>query len=228
MNKKLSRLAVATLAVAGALGSAVPATAQVAGGTTTVDTSVTESTRPAVGWSVKKTLMGKTIYNVAGEKIGKVDDLIISPDGNVSYVIVGAGGFIGIGRHDVAIPIAQIQEQSGRIVMPGATKDMIKGMPQFAYATDTSNRDAFVAAAGKDIARGKAAIVGLEKKAGGAAADARSRIAVDINALQLDVKSAEAKLSLMTQATAARWKEFEADVNAATARLRKSVDRATG
>ncbi len=228
MNKKLSRLAVATLAVAGALGSAVPAAAQVAGGTTTVDTRVTESTRLAVGWSVKKTLMGKSIYNVAGEKIGKVDDLIISPDGNVSYVIVGAGGFIGIGRHDVAIPIAQIQEQSGRIVMPGATKDMIKAMPQFAYATDTSNRDAFVAAASKDIARGKAAIVGLEKKAGGAAADAQSTIAVDINSLRLDVKSAEAKLSLMTQATAARWKEFEADVNAATARLRKSVDKATG
>lgn len=228
MNKKLSRLAVVALAVAGALGSAVPAAAQVAGGTTTVDTRVTESTRLAVGWSVKKTLMGKTIYNVAGEKIGKVDDLIISPDGNVSYVIVGAGGFIGIGRHDVAIPIAQIQEQSGRIVMPGATKDMIKGMPQFAYATDASNRDAFVAAASKDIARGKAAIVGLEKKAGGAAADAQSTIAVDINSLRLDVKSAEAKLSLMTQATAARWKEFEADVNAATARLRKSVDKATG
>lgn len=228
MNKKLSRLAVATLAVAGALGSAAPAAAQVAGGTTTVDTSVTESTRLAVGWSVKKTLMGKSIYNVAGEKIGKVDDLIISPDGNVSYVIVGAGGFIGIGRHDVAIPIAQIQEQSGRIVMPGATKDMIKAMPQFAYATDASNRDAFVAAASKDIARGKAAIVGLEKKAGGAAADAQSTIAGDINSLRLDVKSAEAKLSLMTQATAARWKEFEADVNAATARLRKSVDKATG
>ena len=228
MNKQLSRLAVVALAVAGALGSAVPAAAQVAGGTTTVDTRVTESTRLAVGWSVKKTLMGKSIYNVAGEKIGKVDDLIISPDGNVSYVIVGAGGFIGIGRHDVAIPIAQIQEQSGRIVMPGATKDMIKAMPQFAYATDTSNRDAFVAAASKDIARGKAAIVGLEKKAGGAAADAQSTIAVDINSLRLDVKSAEAKLSLMTQATAARWKEFEADVNAATARLRKSVDKATG
>jgi sporulation protein YlmC with PRC-barrel domain len=89
-----------------------------------------------MGWSVKKTLMGKTIYNDAGVKVGKVEDLIISPDKNVSYLIVGAGGFVGIGRHDVAIPVSQIQDKAGKLVLPGATKDTIKGMPEFAYAKD--------------------------------------------------------------------------------------------
>jgi hypothetical protein len=46
--------------------------------------------------------------------------------------------------------------------------------------------------------------------------------------LQSDVKSAEAKLSEMRQATAIRWKEFTADVSAATARLRKSTEKALG
>jgi hypothetical protein len=55
----------------------------------------------------------------AGEKVGKVEDLIISPDKSVSYDIVGAGGFVGIGRHDVAIPFAQIHDQAGKLVMPG-------------------------------------------------------------------------------------------------------------
>ena len=222
------RITLAALTVLGALCMSGPIWAQVAGGTTTVDTSVTESTKVAMGWSVKKTLMGKTIYNDAGLKVGKVEDLIISPDKNVSYVIVGAGGFVGIGRHDVAIPVTQIQDKAGKLVMAGATKEMLKGMAEFTYATDTTKRDAFVAAADKDIAQGKAAVASLEKKAGVAAADAKVRIDADIAALQSDVKSAEAKLAEMRQASAARWKEFEADVSAATARLRKSTERALG
>jgi sporulation protein YlmC with PRC-barrel domain len=228
MKKNPSSLALATLAIACAICSAGPAAAQVAGGTTTVGVSIIESTQLALGWSVKKTLMGKTIYNDAGQKVGKVDDLIISPGANVSYVIVGAGGFIGIGRHDVAIPVTQIQDKAGKLVMSGATKDMIKGMPQFTYATDTAKRDAFVAAADKDITDGKAAVASLERKAGAAVAGAKTKIDADITALQSDVKSAEAKLSEMKQATANRWKEFEADVSAATARLRKSTEKALG
>jgi sporulation protein YlmC with PRC-barrel domain len=228
MKKTHSSLALATLTLVGALCIAGPAAAQVAGGTTTVDATVTESTKLAMGWSVKKTLMGKTIYNDAGVKVGKVEDLIISPDKNVSYVIVGAGGFVGIGRHDVAIPVTQIQDKAGKLVMAGATKDSIKAMPEFTYATDTSKRDAFVAAADKDIVDGKAAVASLERKAGTAVAGAKTKIDADITALQSDVKSAETKLSAMKQATAVRWKEFEADVSAATARLRKSTEKALG
>jgi sporulation protein YlmC with PRC-barrel domain len=231
MKKNLSGVALAALAAVCVLCTAGPVAAQVAGGTTTVDASVTESTKLAMGWSVKKTLMGKTIYNDAGVKVGKVEDLIISPDKNVSYVIVGAGGFVGIGRHDVAIPVTQIQDKAGKLVMAGATKDSIKAMPEFTYATDTTDttkRDAFVAAADKDIAKGKAAVASLEKKAGTAAADAKTKIDVDITALQSDVKSAEAKLAEMRQASAVRWKDFEADVSAATARLRKSTEKALG
>jgi len=228
MKKSLSSVALAAITFFGALCIAGPATAQVAGGTTIVDTSVTESTTLAMGWSVKKTLLGKTIYNEAGVKVGKVEDLIISLDKNVSYVIVGAGGFVGIGRHDVAIPVTQIQDKSGKLVMAGATKDSIKAMPEFTYATDTAKRDAFVAAADKDIASGKAAVASLEKKAGAAVVGAKTKIDADITALQSDVKAAETKLSAMKQATAVRWKEFEADVSAATARLRKSTEKALG
>jgi hypothetical protein len=172
MNKHKHRLTWATLVLASTVSAASPAAAQVAGGSTTVGISVIESTQIATGWSVKKTLLGKTIYNETGQKIGKVADLIISPDKKVSYVIVGAGGFIGIGRHDVAIPVTQIQDQTGRLVMPGATKDTIKSLPTFTYADDTARRDRFVAAADRDIAEGKARVSELEKKAGTAATDA--------------------------------------------------------
>ncbi|MEO6278209.1 PRC-barrel domain-containing protein, partial [Roseateles sp.] len=140
MTKNTVQFTLTTLALAVSLGAAGPTWAQVAGGTTTATVSIAETTQLAMGWSVKKTLMGKTIYNEAGQKVGKVEDLIISPDRNVSYVIVGAGGFIGIGRHDVAIPVTQIQDKAGKLVMAGATKEMIKGMPAFTYATDTAKR----------------------------------------------------------------------------------------
>ncbi|OQW86485.1 MAG: photosystem reaction center protein H [Rhodoferax ferrireducens] len=221
-------LTILTVALAGALNVAVPATAQVAGGSTTTGISVIESTQLALGWSVKKTLLGKTIYNESGQKVGKVQDIIIAPDKSVSYIIVGAGGFIGMGRHDVAIAVTQIQDQAGKLVMAGATPDLIKAMPQFEYANDNARRNQFVASAEKDITRGKAKLFELQTKAGAASAEAKAKIDLDISALQMDVKSAEAKLSELNQAAANRWKEFEASVNAATARLRKSIEGTKG
>lgn len=129
MKQTHSNLIIATLAMAGALAAASPVMAQVAG----TATSVTESTKEAMGWSVKKTLMGKNVYNDADVKVGKVEDLIVSPEKNVSYVIVGAGGFVGINRHDVAIPVSQIQNNAGKLVLSGATKASIKAMPEFVY-----------------------------------------------------------------------------------------------
>ena len=52
----------------------------------------------------------------------------------MSYAIVGAGGFLGMGKHDVAVPVGQFKEDKGRIVLAGATKDALKAMPKFEYA----------------------------------------------------------------------------------------------
>ena len=54
----------------------------------------------------------------------------------MSYAIIGAGGFLGMGKHDVAIPVGQFKEDKdkGRIVLAGATKDALKAMPKFEYA----------------------------------------------------------------------------------------------
>ena len=218
-------LLLSLLALSGTFGAAGLASAQVAG-STTLGITVTESSQVAMGWSVKKSVLGKTVYTESGEKIGKVEDLIITPAQYVSYLIVGAGGFIGIGRHDVAVPVAQVREQGGKLVMPGATKDAVKSMPEFTYATGTAERDRFAAAANADIAKGKATLADVEKKAGVATGDAKAKLAQQKTALEADLKSAEAKMSDMNKAGAKRWKEFEADVSAATARLRKSIDSA--
>ncbi len=216
----------AVLVLAGALSLAGPVASQVAGGITTQE--MVESTQMAMGWSVKKTLLGKNIYNETGQKVGKVDDLIIAPDRNVSYVIVGAGGFIGYGRHDVAIPVSRIEERQGRLIMAGATKDSIKAMPEFQYVSDAAGRDRMVAAAEKDMAAGRAKVEELERKSSSATAEARLRIAQQSADVQADVQAVEARLSDMKKAGAMRWKSFETGVSDATVRLRRSIDAATG
>jgi sporulation protein YlmC with PRC-barrel domain len=126
----VAALALAGLVVAGAGG---PVGAQVAG-STTLGISVEELKMVAVGWSAKKKILGKAVYNDKNEKVGVVDDLIITPDKSLSYAIIGVGGFIGIGKHDVAVPVGQFKEDKGRIVLAGATKDALKAMPKFEYA----------------------------------------------------------------------------------------------
>ena len=72
-------------------------------GSTTIGVTVEEQKVLAVGWSAKKQILDKAVYNSSGEKIGEVEDLIITPEKAVSYAIVGVGGFLGIAQHDVAI-----------------------------------------------------------------------------------------------------------------------------
>lgn len=85
------------------------------------------------GWSAKKSIIGKTVNNEANEKIGKVEDVIISPDDSVSKAIIGVGGFLGMGEHHVAVPFKQLKMQDKGFVMSGATKDELKRMPKFEY-----------------------------------------------------------------------------------------------
>jgi len=88
----------------------------------------------AKGWSIKNDILGKDVYNDTDEKVGSVEDIIVTPDKGISYAIVGAGGFLGMDKHDVAIPISQFKIKDKRIVWPGVTKEAIKTMPSFKYA----------------------------------------------------------------------------------------------
>lgn len=221
-------LLITALAVTAALSAVGSARAQVAG-STTIGVIFAEMNEVVMsGWSAKKSLLGKTVYNERNEKVGNVEDLIISPDKKVSYVIIGAGGFIGMGRHDVAIPFTQISERDGKIVLPGATKDVVKAMPQFDYATDTTRRDQFVVSAEQDIAKAKVKMADFEKKVATLNGEAKTKMDQQIAGLKQDLQTAEDKLATMKKAGAARWKEFEADVSAATARLRKWVATTIG
>ena len=129
----MKRMGLATLACVVLLAPPSDAPAQVAG-STRLGIAVEEMRAVAVGWSAKKQILRQSVYNEQNQKVGTIDDLIIAPDTSVSFVIVGAGGFVGLGKHDVAIPVNQLKQQDNKFVLPGATKDAIKALPKFEYA----------------------------------------------------------------------------------------------
>jgi len=110
-----------------------PALAQVAG-STIVGVSVAEMRDVAAGWSAKRSILGQSVFNDKNERVGSIDDIVVAPDNSVSYAIVNAGGFIGLSRHDVAVPVSQFKLVDQKLVLAGATKDALKASPPFEYA----------------------------------------------------------------------------------------------
>ncbi|MGA8434995.1 MAG: PRC-barrel domain-containing protein [Methyloceanibacter sp.] len=86
------------------------------------------------GWSVKRSILGQPVYNENDERVGSVDDIIVTPDKAVSYAIVNVGGFLGLTKHNVAIPVYQFKLVDKKLVLPGATKETLKASPEFQYA----------------------------------------------------------------------------------------------
>lgn len=107
--------------------------AQVAG-STLLGVSVAELRDVTLGWSAKRQILGQAVNNTLDERVGTVDDIIVTTDKSISYAIINAGGFLAVAKHNVAIPVSQFQLNGEKLVLPGATKDVLKATPAFEYA----------------------------------------------------------------------------------------------
>jgi sporulation protein YlmC with PRC-barrel domain len=123
---------VALCAVAG-LAPIPSAAAQVAGAAT-IGVTVEEMKLVVLGWSAKRQLLGHDVYNERNQKIGTIDDIIVSPKRTVSHAIIGIGVFLGLVKKDVAIPMNQLQLVNNRFILRGATKEALLALPAFEYA----------------------------------------------------------------------------------------------
>jgi sporulation protein YlmC with PRC-barrel domain len=129
----MNRTILFRLTAAALLTGASAVQAQQVVGSTQLGVAMAELRDVTTGWSAKRHVLGQTVYNDKGEIIGRVDDIIVAPDKAVSYAIIGAGGFLGVGKHDVAIPVSQLSQNEGKFVLAGASKDALKAMPPFEY-----------------------------------------------------------------------------------------------
>jgi hypothetical protein len=105
-------------------------------GKVTLGVTVAETELVATGWRVSK-LLSAEVRNDRDEKVGEIDDMIVSADGTLSVAVIEVGGFLGLGVHRVAIPVRQLvlSPTAPKVVLPGATKDALKGLPEFKYST---------------------------------------------------------------------------------------------
>lgn len=107
---------------------------QMAGSTVTA-TAVIQVRELTAGWSVSRQLLGRAVLNEHGQPIGRVDDIIVAPDASVSHVIVGtAGGFLGMRRHEVAVPLSLLLLADDVFVLVGSGPGSLALMPAFEYA----------------------------------------------------------------------------------------------
>ncbi|CAB3695326.1 PRC-barrel domain-containing protein [Paraburkholderia rhynchosiae] len=94
----------------------------------------TDVVQLASGYRASK-LAGADVFNKNKDTIGTLDDLIVSPSGDRgTYAILSVGGFLGMGKHLVAVPFNDLQITNRRVVLPEATKKSLEALPEFKYA----------------------------------------------------------------------------------------------
>jgi sporulation protein YlmC with PRC-barrel domain len=59
-------------------------------------------------WRASK-LDGLDVYNNNNEKIGDINEILVDQSGKIQAVVIGVGGFLGMGEHDVAVPFDQVK-----------------------------------------------------------------------------------------------------------------------
>ena len=99
---------------AGLIGSAL--LASVAFAQTPTATTDRASTPPAAAsdssfqgdWRASK-VVGVSVYNDNNESLGSINDLLMDKSGNIKAVVIGVGGFLGVGEHLVAVPFDKIK-----------------------------------------------------------------------------------------------------------------------
>jgi hypothetical protein len=89
----------------------------------------------ATGYRVSK-VVGSSVVNEGNETVGTIDDLIVTPGEKVPFAVLSVGGFLGMGTKYVVVPYNSLQVRNKKMVLPGATKESLKGLPEFKYMTD--------------------------------------------------------------------------------------------
>jgi len=90
----------------------------------------------ATGYRTSK-VVGSTVVNETNQTVGTIDDLIVTPGDKVPFAVLSVGGFLGMGTKYVVVPFSSLQVKDKQMMLPGATKDSLKALPDFKYNTAT-------------------------------------------------------------------------------------------
>jgi sporulation protein YlmC with PRC-barrel domain len=88
-------------------------------------------------WRASK-LVGLSVYNDKNESVGSINDLLTDKSGNIKAVVIGVGGFLGVGEHLVAVPFDKVKFVSEPIVYTGTAGATGTGATGTRPATSTT------------------------------------------------------------------------------------------
>ncbi|MCP1838841.1 MULTISPECIES: PRC-barrel domain-containing protein [unclassified Bradyrhizobium] len=93
-------------------------------------------------WRASK-LMGLKVYNEANEKLGDINELLVDKSGKINAVVIGVGGFLGMGEHDIAVSMDKLKfvEEPVR-TSSSSTSTTSTDTTTGAASTNTTNRNA--------------------------------------------------------------------------------------
>ncbi|MBV9557055.1 MAG: PRC-barrel domain-containing protein [Pseudolabrys sp.] len=95
---------------------------------------------PADNFTVKN-YYNQSVYDRSDNKIGTIDDVLLDKSGHVSALIIGVGGFLGIGEKDVAAKFQNVQmtkKNDKWYLVMDTTKDDLKAAPGYKYDSKTT------------------------------------------------------------------------------------------
>ncbi len=87
-------------------------------------------------WRASK-MVGLSVYNDKNESIGSINDMLADKDGKIKAVVIGVGGFLGVGEHLVAIPFEKVKFVSEPVAYTGASANLPAGGNRPASSTTT-------------------------------------------------------------------------------------------
>jgi sporulation protein YlmC with PRC-barrel domain len=113
---------------AGIVGSALLATAAFAQSPNATTSTTAPAAAPATAsdttfngnWRTSK-LVGLSVYNEANESLGSINDLLTDKEGNIKAVVIGVGGFLGVGERLIAVPYDKIKFSNEPVKMNTAS-----------------------------------------------------------------------------------------------------------
>ncbi len=96
----------------------------------------------AKSWLGSK-VIGMPVYTSStDERIGEINNIIISPEGQISSLVVGAGGFLGVGERNIAVKFAAfkaVKDKSNNAKLTlNTTKDQLSKITEVKFPTETS------------------------------------------------------------------------------------------
>jgi sporulation protein YlmC with PRC-barrel domain len=71
-------------------------------------------------WRASK-MVGLRVYNDNNDSVGSINDLLMDKSGAIKAVVIGVGGFLGVGEHLVAVPLDKVRFSDQPVVSTGAS-----------------------------------------------------------------------------------------------------------